>query len=234
MKKFFVALFFAISFLCALPVTSIAQEVGLSFSYFIPRNGHFAVPVSPFSYREVGINFNDYLSLETGFSVYLMPGLGVTDLPFEAEEPLMGPLVSLMVPLELVLQFYLPNQVIRIKAGGFGFYNIFSQIREGNLDRAIADWQNLDVVTSNFDYDNLPGFGLMGGLKYIVYLQKNFGITLGVNYLLGNAPLNLNGSYLGGVTGGSVQNFTDVEFEESKLDFTGFEFSIGVLVGGGS
>lgn len=234
MKKYLIAIIFLLNISpLLLPRPVNAQEVGLSFSYFIPRNGHFAVPVSPFSYREVGINFNDYISLETGFSVYLMPGLGVTDLPFEADKPIMGPMVNLMVPLELVFQFYLPNQVIRIKGGGFGFYNIFSQIKEGNLDRALANWQNLDVVNSNFDYDNLPGFGLMGGLKYIVYLQKNFGITLGANYLLGNASLNLRGNYSGGNVGGTVQEFTDIEFENSKLDFTGFEFSIGVLVGGG-
>jgi hypothetical protein len=233
MKKYFISVFFIVNLFICLPGPSLAQEVGLSFSYFIPRNGHFAVPVSPFSYREVGINFNDYVSIETGFSVYLMPGLGVTDLPFATEKPLMGPMVSLMVPLELVFQFYLPNQVIRFKGGGFGFYNIFSQIKEGNLDRAIADWQNLDVVNSNFDYDNLPGFGLMGGITYIVYLQKNFGITLGANYLLGQSPLNLNGSYTGGNLGGVVEEFTDVKFEDAKLDFTGFEFSIGVLVGGG-
>lgn len=233
MKKYFFILFFSLLIFNLFSIRLHAQEVGLSFSYFIPRDGHFAVPVSPFSYREVGINFNDYFSLETGFSVYLMPGLGVDDLPFDAEKPLMGPMISLMVPLEFVFQFYLPNQVVRLKGGGFGFYNIFSQIKEGNLDRAIADWQGLDVVNSDFDYDNQPGFGWMAGIKYIIYLRENFGITLGANYLSGKSPLNLRGSYQGGITGGTVENFPDVQFEDAQLDFTGFEFSIGVLVGGG-
>ncbi len=232
MKKYFFIFLFISSFSTFICPVAQSQEVGLSFSYFIPRNGHFAVPVSPFSYREVGINFNDYISIETGFSLYLMPGMGVNELPFEANEPLMGPMVSLMVPLELVLQFYLPKQVIRLKAGGFGFYNIFTQINEGNLDRALAEWQDLDVVNSNFDFDNVPGFGLMGGIKYILYIRKNFGITLGANYLFGSASLNLRGNYLGGNTGGTITSFED-DFEDSRLDFTGFEFSVGVLVGGG-
>jgi len=219
MKKYFFIFLFISVISNITPPSVHSQEVGLSFSYFIPRNGHFAVPVSPFSYREVGINFNDYVSIETGFSLYLMPGLGVNELPFEADKPLMGPMVSLMVPLELVLQFYLPKQVIRLKAGGFGFYNLFTQINEGNLDRALADWQSLEVVNSNFDFDNVPGFGLMGGIKYILYLRKNFGITLGANYLLGSAPLNLRGTYLGGNTGGTINSFEN-NFEDSKKKST--------------
>ena len=33
-----------------------AQDVGLSFSYFLPRNGYFSTPISPFSIRGVGFD----------------------------------------------------------------------------------------------------------------------------------------------------------------------------------
>ncbi|MBR9999575.1 MAG: hypothetical protein KFF73_11420, partial [Cyclobacteriaceae bacterium] len=83
------------------PVRS--QDIGMSFSFFFPENGYFSIPVSPFSIRGLGIHPTDFFSIESGFSLYRMSGLNVTDLPFESEDPLMGPMFSIFVPLEAVL-----------------------------------------------------------------------------------------------------------------------------------
>ncbi|HMP99856.1 MAG TPA: hypothetical protein PKC24_08750, partial [Cyclobacteriaceae bacterium] len=68
-----------------------AQEMGLSFSYFIPKNGYLSTPVSPFSIRGLGVGLNDYISLETGFSLYRMAGLNIIDIPYESKDALLGP-----------------------------------------------------------------------------------------------------------------------------------------------
>ena len=63
---------------------SLAQNVGLAFSYFIPRNGEFSTPISPFSIRGIGVDINRFIALETGVTLYRMSGLNVIDLPFES------------------------------------------------------------------------------------------------------------------------------------------------------
>ena len=62
---------------------------GLSFSYLIPKDGYLSAPVSPFSVRGLGLDFG-LIEVETGFTLYSIGGLGMTDLPFEVNEPLMG------------------------------------------------------------------------------------------------------------------------------------------------
>ena len=82
-----------------------AQQVGLSFSYFLPRNGSFSIPVSPFSIRGVVVDLNKFIALETGASLYRMGGLNIINVPFKSKKPLTGPSFTLFVPVELVLQF---------------------------------------------------------------------------------------------------------------------------------
>ena len=76
-----------------------AQDFGLSFSYFIPKNGYFSVPVTPFSIRGVGFDLNRFFAIESGFTLYRISGMGVKNLPYESKNPLIGPFFSLMVPL---------------------------------------------------------------------------------------------------------------------------------------
>src|SRR5215467_9107090 len=96
--------FLLITFAAACIVSSHAQEVGLSFSYFIPKNGYFSTPVSPFSIRGLGFDITKFLALETGASLYRMSGLGMKDLPFESKNALVGPNFTIFVPVELVIQ----------------------------------------------------------------------------------------------------------------------------------
>ena len=102
--------------------SSIAQDVGLSFSYFIPRNGDFSIPISPFSIRGLGVNLNRFIALQTGASLYRMSGISMVDLPFESTNSLLGPNFTIFIPAELVFQLRAQQVQLDLKGGGFFFY----------------------------------------------------------------------------------------------------------------
>ncbi len=204
-----------------------AQDFGLSFSYFIPKDGYFSTPISPFSIRGIGVDLTNFLALETGASLYRMSGLQVKDLPFESKDPFVGPNFTIFVPVELVIQ--LKGQAVQfdIKGGGFFFYGFDQKINYGNLDRAIAEHYNLSVVNSNFDYENKPGFGYHAGVELTIYLPNQLGISIECNYLVGQSKFPLTGSYQGGTTTIETE---DVNYPDAKIDLTGLEFSIGIIM----
>ena len=105
------------------PSHSDAQDFGVSFSFFFPRNGYFSNPVSPFSLRGLGFDLNRFVSIESGFTLYRIPGMNVTGMPFESVEPVMGPFFSFMVPLDLALTFGSETSYFTIRGGGFTYIN---------------------------------------------------------------------------------------------------------------
>lgn len=210
-------------------LTASAQEFGLSFSYFIPRNGYFSTPISPFSIRGIGFNLNKYIALETGASLYRMSGLNIMDLPFESKDALLGPNFTLFVPAELVIQFKGKNAEFDIKGGGFAFYGFDNKMNYGNLDRAIRQYENWSVANSKVSFDNHPGFGYHFGAEFTFYVTRQFGISIETNYLMGHAKFPLTGSYSGGTTSIETVAFN---YDDAKVDFTGLEFSIGVIFSG--
>jgi len=216
-------------FVVGTSLTAAAQEVGLSFSYFIPRNGYFSTPISPFSIRGIGVNLNKYIALETGASLYRMSGLNIMDLPFESKDALLGPNFTLFVPAELVIQLHGKNVEFDIKGGGFAFYGFDNKINYGNLDRAIRQHENWSVANSTASYDNHPGFGYHFGVEFTFYVTRQFGISLESNYLMGSAKFPLTGTYSGGTSSIETVNF---EYPDAKVDFTGLEFSIGLIFSG--
>jgi len=207
------------------------QQVGLSFSYFIPRNGYFSTPISPFSIRGVGVNLGRYFALQTGASLYRMAGLNITGLPYETKDPLLGPNFTVLVPAELVFQLKGRSVQFDIKGGGFFFYGFAQKLDYGNFDRAIRQYQKWDVANANFSFQNYPGFGPHVGAELTVYTNAQFGVSLEANYLMGAAKIPISGSYLGGNLSGPLQNI-NVSYQDAKVDFTGFEFSIGLIFGG--
>ncbi|MBT1695798.1 hypothetical protein KK083_02840 [Fulvivirgaceae bacterium PWU4] len=209
-----------------------AQEFGLSFSYFLPKNGYFSTPISPFSIRGLGVDLNRFVALETGASLYRMSGLNLKDLSINSKEPLVGPNFTLLIPAELVFQ--LRGSVVQfdIKGGGFFFYGFGNKINYGNLDRAIIkslhpDWT---VANANVTFDNSPGFGYHGGAELTLYFTSQVGVSLETNYFVGSAKFPLKGSYVGGQS--SIETYP-LDEPEAKLDFTGLEFSIGLLFNSG-
>lgn len=204
-----------------------AQSVGLSFSYFIPRNGDFSTPISPFSIRGVGFDINRFMALETGASLYRMSGLNVIDLPFESQSSLTGPNFTIFIPAELVFQFKGKGMEFDIKGGGFFFYAFDQQLNYGNMDKALRKYTGWDVVNSQFAFDNKPGFGYTVGFEFSFDVTSQWGISLETNYLMGTSSIPLTGSYSGGMLSGS-NSTVQAEYKDAKVDFTGLEFSIGI------
>lgn len=208
-----------------------AQEVGLSFSYFIPRNGYFSTPISPFSIRGIGFNINRFLALETGASLYRMSGLNIIDLPFETKDALLGPNFTLFVPAELVLQFQGKQVEFDIKGGGFLFYGFAQKLNYGNFDRAIRKSENWDVANADLKFENNPGFGYHFGAELTFNVTRQFGISIETNYLMGSAKIPITGNYTGGSINSPLETLP-VDYKDAKVDFTGLEFSIGIIFSG--
>jgi len=220
-----------LSLLLVLACTSVqAQQFGLSFSYFIPKNGYFSTPISPFSIRGVGFDINRFLAIETGGSLYRMSGLGVKDLPFQTKDAIVGPNFTVLVPVELVVQLKGQRVEFDIKGGAFGFYGFDQKINYGNLDRAIRKYMGWQVANSDMSFKNKPGWGYHAGAELTVYVTQQVGISLETNYLMGQSKFPMTGT----ITGGSTALETrQVSYDDAKIDLTGLEFSIGVIFDSG-
>lgn len=205
-----------------------AQQFGLSFSYFIPKNGYLSTPISPFSIRGVGVNLTDFLALETGGSLYRMSGLNLKDLPFESKDPLVGPNFTAFVPAELVLMLKAGKVQFDIKGGGFFFYCFDNKINYGNFDRALRESEGYEVVNSDVSFSSKPGFGYHAGAELTVYVTSQVGVSLETNYLVGQAGFPLTGSYTGSNGTGTLTT-ADIDYDDAKIDFTGLEFSISLI-----
>lgn len=210
--------------------TSHAQDFGLSFSYFVPKNGYFSTPISPFSIRGLGVDLTRFLALETGASLYRMSGLNLKDIPLESKSPLVGPNFTLLIPAELVLQLKARRVQFDIKGGGFFFYGFGNKINYGNLDRAIVKQEQWAVANADVTFENHPGFGYHGGAELTVYVTEQVGVSLETNYLVGEAKFPLKGTFTGGQT--SISTST-LDYKDAKIDLTGFEFSIGLIFSSG-
>lgn len=211
-----------------------AQQFGLSFSYFIPKNGYLSTPISPFSIRGVGVNLTDFLALETGGSLYRMTGLNLKDLPFESKDPLIGPNFTIFVPAELVLMLKVGKVELDLKGGGFFFYSFDNKLNYGNFDRAIRKYEDLEVVNSDLKFKSKPGFGYHAGAELTVYVTDQIGVSFETNYLVGQADFPVNGSYTGSDSGGTLST-QEIDYKDAKIDFTGLEFAISLIfdTGGG-
>jgi hypothetical protein len=228
MKKITHILF--LSFISSLSLQ--AQEVGLSFSYFIPRNGEFSTPISPFSIRGIGFSLNKFLAIETGASLYRMSGLAVIDLPFDSKNSLVGPNFTLFIPAELVLQLAGSQVQFDVKGGGFFFYGFDQNLNNGNFDRAFRQYKNWEVANGDLSFENNPGFGIHAGVELTIPITNQVSLSLETNYLMGTSKFPVKGNFTGGASNG-INEKVAVNFQDAKIDFTGLEFSIGLLFGGG-
>ncbi|RAW01436.1 hypothetical protein [Pseudochryseolinea flava] len=228
MKKYCIALLFL-----AIALNSRAQEFGLSFSYFLPKNGEFSTPISPFSIRGLGFNITNFLALETGASLYRMSGMNLKDLPFESKKSLVGPNFTILVPVELVIELKGSRVQFDIKGGAFGFYGFDQRINYGNMDRAIRAYEGWQVANSQLKFENKPGFGFHTGAELTVYINDQFGISLEGNYLMGESKFPLKGTYVGGNDGSFEIVDVGDSFDDAKIDFMGLEVSIGLIFNSG-
>jgi hypothetical protein len=206
-----------------------AQDFGLSFSYFLPKNGYFSTPVSPFSIRGLGFDINRFVALEAGVSLYRMPGLNMKDLPLKSKDPFVGNF-TIFVPVELVFQLKGNGIEFDIKGGCFFFYAFDQKLNYGNIDRAIIkNYPEWSVVNADFAFKNKPGFGYHAGAELTISVTQQVGVSIETNYLVGQSAFPLTGSYKGIKEGSNTIETTAVDYADAKIDFTGLEFSIGLI-----
>lgn len=203
-----------------------AKSQGVSASFIIPKNGYFSAPVSPLSIRGLGLSFG-LLGIETGASLYNMPGLPMSGLPFEANEPLTGPHWSILVPLQLSLTIDSDAMSVKFLGGGFGMGHIAPQINYGNMDRAIRDHEGWDVANADLDVENKLGLGWMAGVELAFHVNNKFSITTEVQYLKGNSGAAITGQYSGGSIGGEIET-RSVDYPDAVTALEGVEISLGV------
>ena len=84
------------------------------------------------------------------------------------------------------------------------------------------------MANADLDYDNKVGYGYEFGTEIISYFTRSFGISVGANYYVGGAEMNLRGSVTGGSEGIPIRN-VKLDYPGSKLDYTGLEISMGVI-----
>ena len=219
----------AILFTTAMFTRAFSQDFGLSFSYFIPKNGYFSVPVTPFSVRGIGVDINRFIAIETGGSLYRMSGMNVREVPYESQVPLIGPFFSIMIPLELVISIPLGGPVFKVKGGGFGFYNFATKINEGNLDRVLLDYTGWQVLNSSYSVKNSLGFGYHFGAEILFYFTDRFGLSFEAYYLNGGSKLDMRGGYTGVPEDGDNLKTIQEDFPDAILDYRGYELSLGVI-----
>jgi hypothetical protein len=232
LKKAMRKILFGVGFCFSITTHTLAQDVGLSFSYFIPRHGEFSTPISPFSIRGLGINLNQFIALQTGASLYRMAGMSIIDTPLEPVNPFLGPNFTIFVPAELVIQLKGKQVQLDLKAGGFFFYGFDQRLNYGNIDRALKKYNSWDFANADLTYENNPGFGYHFGTELTVPVTGQVSVSLETNYLMGAARFPLKGIYQGGNLNGTTETIA-VDYNDAKVDFTGLEFSIGLIFSNG-
>ena len=217
-------------------ITSIkanSQDFGISASFFLPKNGYFSAPISPLSIRGISLASAGVFSIDIGGSLYRMSGMSITTSePIDTRKPMVGPFFNIMVPLEAVINLGNRNTSFLIKGGGFAFYNFGTKLNYGNIDRAMIDYLNVEIANSDLTFDNTIGYGYEFGVEYIQYLNRQFGVTLGANYYVGGANLNLQGAVKAVDVNGIITD-NSINFRDAKLDYTGLEISVGLLFSSG-
>ena len=223
-------LFPLLSVMLLINMSVAGQNFGLSFSYFIPKNGYFSTPISPFSIRGLGFDINRFFALEAGASLYRMSGLNIKGTPLTSKDPFVSNF-TIFVPAELVFQLKGNGVEFDIKGGGFFFYGFGQQLNYGNIDKAVREHENWTAANADFSFKNKPGFGYHAGAELTVNVTQQVGVSIETNYLIGQSKFPIKGSYTGGST--TIEPSTSVDYKDAKIDFTGLEFSIGLIFNSG-
>ena len=211
-----------------------AQGFGISMSYLYPKNGYFASPVAPLSFHDIGLDFGNYISLASSFTLYNVGGMSIAELPYgESKEPLMGPFVSFAIGAYPIITIPIVKKTLflELKGGWLGFINFNPRLMEGNLNDYLANGSGLENVSSAFSFDNKFGQGWSYGGDIIYYFSKTMGIKMGAKYLLAQGPLNLKGTYSGIFPGnGNPVVEQAVDLSGAYLDYQGLSVNVGVVM----
>ena len=227
MLRLFVKLFFV----CILLISTTLEikGIGITYSYFFPRNGNFSAPVAPLSIKNIDLFFGNNFAITSSFSLYNIGGMDVKGLPFVTSDPLFYAFQSLNVSIGGKIVLPMDDFEFEIFGGPFTYHNFNQKLNYGTLDRGIALYQDLDIVRSSFEYKSGLGFGWMYGGAITITIKKGIGLYFGGAYYSGQNNLDLKGSYDGGTSNGVFLSET-VSYPETKLDYRGFELMLGVKI----
>ncbi|WP_053404758.1 hypothetical protein [Persicobacter sp. CCB-QB2] len=202
-------------------------QYGLSATYFIPKNGSFSNPVTPFSFRGLGQSWGLF-GVETGFTLFRMAGMNIKETAIKTNESLTDPFFSLMIPVEAV--FSLPTGIglFQLKGGGFLYGNLDAKTHLGNFDRAYKKQNDWILANADLENKNGLGYGYRFGLSYLVEINPQVSLTLEGNYLSGQSEWAWKGTVEGVNASG---DFIREAFSEAnaQLDYSGYEISIGLV-----
>ncbi len=198
---------------------------GVSFSYLIPKNGYLTAPISPFSIRGIGIG--EKTGIESGATLYNIPGLAMDDLPFDYDKPLVGPHFALMVPADIFFKIPFKKVTLKLLAGGFGWWNINPRINEGNMDRAWKAHEGWTVLNSDLELKDKIGIGWLGGVELQIPFNRDVTLTFETNYLKGSSRARLSGTYTGIAENSGILETKEVSISDAAIVLEGFEISIG-------
>jgi hypothetical protein len=217
------------------------SSIGITLSYFIPRDGWFSHPVSPLSIRDVGVSLGRYFGLAGSLSLYGIAAMGITDAegtPLELGGPAVGPFHSLLG--SLVGKVIIPikvRQVVKLelvgRGGVFGCYNIAPQLMTGTVERylaATAPGGPYEAVNASLTSDGRWGWGWLFGGSVTYYVTAQVGVSLGALYYLGGAPLKLSGTFDAYDSGGLAADDASLPslLQGARLDYSGLELLVGV------
>jgi len=217
-----------------------AQGVGISLSYFLPRNGLFSHPVSPLSFRNIGTDVGRYLGVAGSLSLYSIRGMGIKDRegePIDTGGPLVGPFLSVLGSAVGKIRVPLRQLELEARGGIFGCYNIDPPLKTGTLDRYLAaatPTDSYEAVTSTVSADGRWAWGWVFGGKIIYFIKGQVGIAAGANYYLGGGDLKISGTY-DAFDEDAVLPLLDNEplpnsLQNAHLDYSGLEIILGVEI----
>jgi hypothetical protein len=155
--------------------------------------------------------------------------MSVKGLPegYNGNQALIGPFHSLMISFMPALSIPVGAVDLDLQGGYFGCYNLKPKINEGNFDRMLARHDGWDACTSNLSLQNNIAHGFVFGLTFNIWISREQAICPGLMYYIGGAPLKINGTYAGGKTGSPVETRA-VDFQNSRLNYRGFEVQLGL------
>jgi hypothetical protein len=217
------------------------SSIGITMSYFLPRDGRFSHPVSPLSVRDVGVSLGRYFGLAGSLSLYGIAAMGITDAegtPLELGGPGVGSFKSILG--SLVGKIIIPikvRQVVKLelvgRGGVFGCYNIAPPLMTGAVERYLAETAPggpYEAVEASITSEGRWGWGWLFGGSATYYISSQVGVSLGALYYLGGAPLKLSGSFDAYNTGGQAADDASLPsvLQGARLDYSGLELLVGV------
>lgn len=204
-----------------------AQELAVGTSYFLPVNAPLSVAVPPVVLRGELIGDENW-ALETGITWYRMSGMALQSLSFPMLESALLPFNSFVFPLQIGGKWRYKSIRIQPKIGVFASINSQYKLHEDALSRAyLRSRLDLSQMQTNSRIEQSNTFGLLAGVFLGLPLKKEWMLKIGGSWYEGQSPAAVSGSFQG-LSQNQVPVTGNFNFNNSTLDFRGFEMYLGI------